>query len=176
MTHACCTRLKTPQPGQSSYRCFCTSGPTCNSCAKVPSSSSQTLPITARATAYTEGLKQNATKSPETTLTKTLLFWLKHKSRPYYSCRLMKNKRHSCRGHFNRFIHLPVQVIYPKNKHLQHILYFSLRTLRLICSLASWLEKADLARQLYSNWIERRQDHCVNSNTTNQDATYQTCS
>lgn len=42
---------------------------------------------------------------------------------------------------FNTFIHLPVQVIYPKNQ-LQHTL--SLEKQRLNCSLTSSLEKIDL--------------------------------
>lgn len=57
MTHACCTHLKTPQLRQSSDLCFCTLDPTCHSCAMVPSSSSQTLPVTAGPTAYIKGLK-----------------------------------------------------------------------------------------------------------------------
>lgn len=44
------------------YLCFCTSDPTCNFCAMVPSSSSQTLPITAGPTAYIKGLKEKAQK------------------------------------------------------------------------------------------------------------------
>lgn len=43
---------------------------------------------------------------------------------------------------FNTFIHLPVQVIHPPNRQLQHI--FSLHMQRLNCSLASCLEKTDL--------------------------------
>lgn len=87
LTCACCTHLKSPQLGQSSDLCFCTLGPTYNSCAMVSSSSSQTPPITAGPTAHIKGLKQRATKkshprNPETTATKTLLFWLKLKSRP----------------------------------------------------------------------------------------------
>lgn len=149
---------------------FCILGSTCNSCAMVPCCFSQTFLNTAGPTAYIKGLKQKARKksppqNPETTATKTLLFWLKLKSRPSYGCGLMRKTWHSCRAYFNQFIHLPVQVIYPKNKPFQHILYLSLCTLVLICCLAFWLEKTDLGKP-HSNQVERRQDHCVNSNTT----------
>lgn len=72
MTQAGCTPLETPQLRHSSYLCFCTLGPTCNSCATVPSSSSQTFPITAGPTAHIRGVKQKATKNPTHEIQKPL--------------------------------------------------------------------------------------------------------
>lgn len=149
VTCARCTHLKSPWLGQSSYLCFCTLGPTCNSCAKVPSSSSQTLPITAGPTAYIKGLKQKATKSPTHEIQKPL---------PPKPCHFGWS---SSPGHntvagwwgTNRILAgsftCHYKVIYPKTRNLQHILHLSLHTLRLICSLA-W-ENSSTVRQLY-NW------------------------
>ena len=56
---------------------------------------------------------------------------------------------------FNAFVHLPVQVTYPKSSRQ-----------RLNCFSASWLKKKDLQSGSSREWVERREDHYVISNTT----------